>query len=89
MIEQVLPSIRGILGSASARRLDFGDILPLKANRTGREAANYVEIDRNTSYDNYEQTRRPLIVPPKFPSGKSRTMKDSYAFFGLRESTSV
>jgi len=56
MIVKKLPSIRGILGSASARRLDFGDILPLKANRTGREAANHVELDQNTVYDNFQET---------------------------------
>jgi len=56
MIVQKLSPIRSVLRSASARRLDFGDILPLKANRTGREAANHVELDQNTVYDNFQET---------------------------------
>ena len=72
MIAQNLSPISRVVRSASAQSLDFGDSFSFKANRTDRERTKNVEMDRNTSYDNYEQTRRPLIVPPKIPSGKSR-----------------
>lgn len=58
MIVQKLSPIRSVLRSASARRLDFVDILPLKENKTVRERMKYVEMDRCTSYDSHEATRR-------------------------------
>ena len=59
MIAQKLSPIRSVLRSASARRLDFGDILPLKADRTDRERKKNVEMDRNTGYNDCEATRWP------------------------------
>jgi hypothetical protein len=61
MIVQKLSSIRSVLRSASARSLDFGDILPLKENKTVRERTKIVEMDRCTSYDSHEATRRHCV----------------------------
>jgi len=67
MIVQKLPSIRGILGSASARNHIFGEKTTLKTNRTDREGEKYVVIDRNTGYDDHEETWWPLVSATENP----------------------